>query len=83
MKYSYCARKPVPDREFGSVRVFVFKDETYQDLVDKCKMHVYPEAAHLDSAQFWLGDASGNRIKSGDLILMSDSDGSQKRVPWS
>ena len=46
-------------------------------------MHVYPEAAQLDSAQFWLGDASGNRIESGDLILMSDPDGSQQSVPWS
>ena len=40
-------------------------------------MHFYPEEAHLDSAQFWLP-----MVTVSNLILMSDSDSSQKNVPW-
>ena len=82
MRNSHTLRRPIADKEYGTIRVFVFRDETYEDLVNKCKYFVFPEIVHNKDAEFFLCDASGNRIGNENLLMIS-ADGTQESVPWS
>lgn len=81
MTYNQRLKKAVFDREHGLIKVFVFGDEPYADLVKRCASRVFPDSSDSDS-EFFLSDASGCRIGCDELMIM-ETDGTLKAVTWS
>ncbi len=81
MAYNHKLRKPIFDKEFGFIKVFVLKKDIYPDLVRRCAYHVFPDSVNFDGSKFYLGDANGHRIDDDDLMVLR-SDGSSQMVPW-
>ncbi len=81
MRYNHRLKKPVFDKEFGLVKVFVLENDLYADLVRRCAYHVFPDSVNSDGSEFYLSDASGHRI-DGDSLMVMETDGSSQMVPW-
>ena len=81
MTYNNRLKRPVLDRDFGLVKVFVFKNESYADLVKRCAYYTFPDAASDEESEFYLADASGHRI-GGDSLVVVGRNGNET-VPWS
>ena len=62
--------------------MFVFVNEPYSDLLERCKYDTFPDSVNAEGADFYLGDASGNRIGDDSLVIVGD-DGGKKTIPWS
>jgi len=62
MHYSYTEKKPIDDKQFGCIRVFVFEDEPYNDLIEKCKYYASPGSFHVSGAEFNVGDSGAMEI---------------------
>ena len=67
MNYNHKLKKPVFDREF---KVFVFRNEPYNDLVRKCAYYTFPDTAKESDIEFYLADSSCHRIGGEDLALI-------------
>lgn len=70
--------KYVPDRSFGSRKLFVFREATHARLLKKCKDTVWPDGP--EGASYFLADVAGIIIP--DVLIIDQPDGSDKRLDW-
>ena len=68
MAYNNRLKRPVLDRDFGLVEVFVFKNESFADLVKRCAYYTFPDAASDEESEFYLADSSDHRFGGDSLV---------------
>ena len=79
MKYSHRKKRAIPDRDFGTRKVFFFKEASFARVLEKCKHAVFPDAPE---AEYYIADSTGIPIE-GDQIVLDRPDGKDKEIKWS
>ena len=69
------------DRGFKTQQIFVHKQAPYSLVVQKMKREIFGSDA--PSGEYYIANASGTPVSSGDSIVMSQADGAEQKVPWS
>lgn len=83
MHFSHEKNKPLPDKEFGLVRVFVHDEASYTSVVAKFQKELFPDQPPDENTEYYIADLRGVPVAVGDNIHIQKSDGTQEKVQWS
>lgn len=72
----------VLDKSFPAIKLPFHHDCSYEDMLRKCREHVWPDAGAKDSNyQYCLVDGSGTSIGHSDFNI-DLPDGGKEILPW-
>ena len=80
MVYSHNKGKGVIDRGFGTRKIFIHKQVSYNRFLQRIKREVFPGGP--ENATYYIADSSGVAIMSGEIISVEDAAGNEQKLQW-
>ena len=77
-EYESRRKRPMLDRAFGTRKIFIFKEASYERVLEKCRSAVFPEAE--EGAEYYLADSGGVRVEN--TLIIDEPDGRDRELPW-
>ena len=83
MRFCHQKNTAITDKKIGLVRVFAHDEAPYTSVVGKFQKEIFPDHPADENIDYYIADARGVYVATGDIICVQRSNGTQGEVPWS